>query len=262
MLEVENLQVVYDNAIEAIRNASFRVASGRVTAVLGSNGAGKTTALKAISGIVYAECGEVTQGTIRFEKRELTSLAADDIVRLGIAHVPEGRRLFVEMSVEENLLVGGYTSSRAAAAGRLEEVYNLFPRLREKRSLVSGYLSGGEQQMVAIGRALMANPRLLILDEPSLGLAPIMVAAVYDAIRRLSQAGLTILLVEQNAGYALQAAHHAYVLENGRVVLEGSAESLSRNEDIREFYLGLSTRGNRRSMRDVKHYKRRKRWLS
>lgn len=263
MLEVENLQVVYNNAIEAVRNASLNVTAGGITALLGANGAGKTTLLKAISGVLYPEDGKIRDGVIRFEGCDLTKLAPDDIVRLGIAHVPEGRKLFIELTVEENLVVGGHTTNRADIARRLEEIYQLFPQLKNRRAVLSGYLSGGEQQMVAIGRALMANPRLLMLDEPSLGIAPLMAEAIYAAVVRLSgEGGLTVLLVEQNASLALDASRNAFVLENGRVVLDGTSEELKRNEDVCEFYLGLGAKGVRRSMRDVKHYKRRKRWLS
>jgi branched-chain amino acid transport system ATP-binding protein len=263
MLEVENLQVVYSNAIEAVRNASLHVSVGGITALLGANGAGKTTLLKAISGVLYPEDGKIRDGLIRFEGHDLTALAPDDIVRLGIAHVPEGRKLFIELTVEENLVVGGHTGNKADIARRLEEIYGLFPQLRDRRSVLSGYLSGGEQQMVAIGRALMANPRLLMLDEPSLGIAPIMAETIYLAVKRLcNDNGLTVLLVEQNANLALDASREAFVLENGRVVLDGAAEELKQNEDVREFYLGLGAKGVRRSMRDIKHYKRRKRWLS
>ncbi|OKO87835.1 branched-chain amino acid ABC transporter ATP-binding protein [Bradyrhizobium sp. NAS80.1] len=263
MLEVENLQVVYNNAIEAVRNASLAVGVGGMTALLGANGAGKTTLLKAISGVLYPEDGSIREGLIKFEGHDLTSLAPDEIVRLGIAHVPEGRRLFIELTVEENLVVGGHIAERADVARRLEEIYALFPRIKDKRAVLSGYLSGGEQQMVAIGRALMTNPRLLMLDEPSLGIAPLMAQAIYAAVERLCRDnGLTVLLVEQNAQLALDASRQAYVLENGRVVLDGTSDELKRNEDICEFYLGLGAKGDRRSMREVKHYKRRKRWLS
>ncbi|WP_378942410.1 ABC transporter ATP-binding protein [Mesorhizobium sp. ANAO-SY3R2] len=263
MLEVENLQVVYGNSIEALRNASFQVGKGSITALLGSNGAGKSTILKSISGVLYPEDGKIRSGGLSFEGLDLTNLMPNEIVRLGIAHVPEGRRLFIELTVEENLIVGGYTRSRAENAATIEEIYTLFPRLKEKRSAVSGYLSGGEQQMVAIGRALMKRPRLLMLDEPSLGIAPIIVADIYQGIRELnSKLGLTVLLVEQDASLALKAAQYAYVMENGRVVLDGTPEALSQNEDVREFYLGVGERGDRRSMREVKHYRRRKRWLS
>lgn len=263
MLEVENLQVVYGNSIEALRNASFRVKKGSITALLGSNGAGKSTVLKSVSGVLYPEDGKVRSGSLRFEGQDLSGLLPDAIVRLGIAQVPEGRRLFIELTVEENLMIGGFTRSRGENASTLEEIYALFPRLREKRSVVSGYLSGGEQQMVAIGRALMGRPNLLMLDEPSLGIAPIIVADIYAGIRALNaQSGMTVLLVEQDASLALRAAHYAYVLENGRVVLDGTSEALSQNDDIREFYLGISAHGDRRSMREVKHYRRRKRWLS
>lgn len=263
VLEVENLQVVYGNSIEALRNASFRVEKGSITALLGSNGAGKSTVLKSISGVLYPEDGKVYSGSLRFEGQDLVGLLPNEIVRRGIAQVPEGRKLFIELTVEENLLIGGYTRSRADNAATLEEVYSLFPRLRERRGVMSGYLSGGEQQMVAIGRALMGRPNLLMLDEPSLGIAPIIVADIYAGIRALNAgSGVTVLLVEQDASLALRAAHYAYVMENGRVVLDGTTEALSRNEDIREFYLGIGAGGDRRSMRQVKHYRRRKRWLS
>lgn len=263
MLEIENIQVVYDNAIEALRNTSFKVERGSVTALLGSNGAGKSTVLKSISGTLYPEDGRIRSGTIVFEGEDLSQLRPDTIVQMGIAQVPEGRRLFIELTVEENLMIGGYTRSRSECSETLEEVYALFPRLKEKRSGIAGYLSGGEQQMVAIGRALMARPRLLMLDEPSLGIAPVIVRDIYQAVAELNKhRGMTILLVEQDAGLAIKAAGYAYVLENGRVVLDGTGEALSKNDDIREFYLGLGARGDRKSMRDVKHYKRRKRWLS
>lgn len=263
MLEVENLQVIYGNSIEALRNASFQVQQGSITALLGANGAGKSTILKAVTGVLYPEEGSIRSGAIRFDGADLTKMVPDEILRAGIAHVPEGRKLFIELTVEENLQLGGFTRSRAENAQRLEELYTLFPRLLEKRSTTSGYLSGGEQQMVAIGRALMSRPRLLMLDEPSLGIAPIIVTDIYNAIRSLNTAhGLTVLLVEQDATVALRSAQYGYVMENGRVVLDGSAEALSANEDIREFYLGMGGAGERRSMREVKHYRRRKRWLS
>ncbi len=262
LLAVHNLQVVYGGAIEALRDISFQVLPGQIVALLGANGAGKSTVLKAISGVLDAEEGEIERGEIRFSGVPIQRLDADRIVGKGVVQVPEGRRLFAAMTVEENLIAGGHLRSRAELSTGLNYVYDLFPRLRSKRTQVSGYLSGGEQQMVAIGRALMSSPKLLALDEPSLGLAPIIVGEIFDHIKRLSrEANLTILLVEQNANKALAIADYAYIMENGRVMLEGSARELQANADVREFYLGIRATGTQ-SLRDVKHYKRRKRWLS
>jgi len=262
LLEVHNLQVIYGGAIEALRDVSFRVAAGQVVALLGANGAGKSTVLKAISGILHFEDGEVAKGEIHYAGAAIQSAKAEHIVAKGLVHVPEGRRLFASMTVQENLTVGGHHRSRAGLAESLDYVFQLFPRLQERRTQVAGYLSGGEQQMVAIGRALMSKPRILALDEPSLGLAPLVVHDIFTRIRQLAtDEKLTILLVEQNARKALAIADHGYIMENGRIMLEGSAEQLQNNPDVREFYLGMKGT-EAQSLRDVKHYKRRKRWLS
>ncbi len=263
MLALTNVQIVYDNTIEAVREVSLMLGKGRIVALLGANGAGKSTTLKAISGVLYPEDGEVKAGQISFEGRPLAGMAPDRIVRQGIVMVPEGRRLFDQLTVEENLLMGGYTRSAADSRRGLERAYALFPRLTQKRTTVSGYLSGGEQQMVAIGRALMSEPKVLMLDEPTLGLAPQICEEIFAIVTRLCrQDGVSILLVEQNAQMALTIADDGYIMENGRIVLDGPAEKLLRNEDVREFYLGFGEGGSRKNMREVKHYKRRKRWLS
>ncbi len=263
MLTLTNVQIMYDRAIEAVRDVSLTVRPGQIVALLGSNGAGKSTILKSISNVLYPEEGEVLHGEIRIGEEDALALSADDIVRRGIVHVPEGRRLFPLMTVEENLRMGGYLHGRAAVAERLERVYALFPRLKERRAYVAGYLSGGEQQMAAVGRALIAGPKLLMLDEPSLGLAPQIIDTIFETIVSLNRdEGMAILLVEQNAALALKVADYGYVVENGRVVLDGPAERISQNEDVKEFYLGFTEGGARKSFRDIKHYKRRKRWLS
>ncbi len=263
MLTLGNLQILYDKAIEAVRDVSLSVEQGRIVALLGSNGAGKSTVLKGISGVLYPEEGEIVGGSASFEGQDLTRLAPERIVRLGLVQVPEGRALFDTLTVEENLAMGGFTRSAREAAEQLDHVFTLFPRVAERRKQIAGYLSGGEQQMVAIGRALMSKPRLLMLDEPSLGLAPQIIETIFDTIRQLNrEAGLTVLLVEQNAQLALGIADYAYIMENGRVVLDGAPERLLKNDDVREFYLGFGDGGKRKSMRQVKHYKRRKRWLS
>ncbi len=263
MLALTNVQIVYDNTIEAVREVSLTLGKGRIVALLGANGAGKSTTLKGISGVLYPEDGEVKAGQISFEGRPLAGMAPDRIVRQGIVMVPEGRRLFDQLTVEENLLMGGYTRSAADSRRGLERAYALFPRLTQKRTTVSGYLSGGEQQMVAIGRALMSEPKVLMLDEPTLGLAPQICEEIFGIVTQLRRdSGVSILLVEQNAQAALAVADEGYIMENGRIVLDGPADKLLRNEDVREFYLGFAEGGTRKSMRDVKHYKRRKRWLS
>lgn len=262
LLEVHNLQVVYGGAVEALRDVSFELPAGQIVALLGANGAGKSTVLKALSGILHFEEGRIEKGEIRYAGEAITGMKADRIVEKGIVHVPEGRRLFATMTVQENLVVGGHHRNRAGLEESLDYVYQLFPRLLERRQQVAGYLSGGEQQMVAIGRALMSKPSILALDEPSLGLAPLIVNDIFDRIRQLARdEQLTILLVEQNAKKALAIADSAYIMENGRVMLSGSSGSLQDNPDVREFYLGIKS-GEQQSMRDVKHYKRRKRWLS
>jgi branched-chain amino acid transport system ATP-binding protein len=262
VLSLNNIQVLYDKSIEALRDVSLDVPAGQIVALLGSNGAGKSTILKAISGILSQEEGEITSGTILLEGSTISGEPPRAIVQRGLLHVPEGRALFATMTVEENLVVGSFTRTRAETAEGLDRVYAMFPRVHERKSQTAGYLSGGEQQMVAIGRALMGRPRLLMLDEPSLGLAPQIVETIFETILALNRdSGLTVLLVEQNAQLALQVASYGYIIENGRIVLDGSAEKLRANDDVQEFYLGFSG-GSRKSMREVKHYKRRKRWLS
>ena len=262
-LAIHNIQVVYGGAIEAVRDVSLEVRPGQIVALLGSNGAGKSTVLKAVSGVLDAEDGEIEKGSILLNGQAIEKALAPAIVRQGMVQVPEGRRLFATLTVEENLIAGAHLQAAASLARGREEVFALFPRLADLRSTVAGYLSGGEQQMVAIGRALMSRPRVLALDEPSLGLAPLIVSEIFQSIQKLRDTtGLTILLVEQNANRALAIADYAYIMENGRVVLDGTSEQLRRNADVREFYLGLSSQPGRTSMKDVKHYKRRKRWLS
>ncbi|MCZ4314854.1 ABC transporter ATP-binding protein [Comamonadaceae bacterium G21597-S1] len=262
LLTVHNLQVIYGGAIEALRDVSFEVHAGQIVALLGANGAGKSTVLKAVSGILHFEDGVIEKGDITYAGQPITHSKAEHIVAGGLVHVPEGRRLFATMTVQENLVLGGHHRSRAGLEDSLEYVFQLFPKLRDRRSQISGYLSGGEQQMVAIGRALMSKPRILALDEPGLGLAPLVVHEIFERIARLArEENLTILLVEQNARKALAIADHAYIMENGRVMLAGRSADLQNNPDVREFYLGIKS-GEVQSMRDVKHYKRRKRWLS
>ena len=263
LLRLNNVEVLYDDVILVLRGLSLEVGEGRVAALLGSNGAGKTTTLKAVSGLLHIEDGEVTDGTIVFDGEEIQGEDAHRIVERGIFQVLEGRRVFEHLTVRENLVAGAYTRrDRKAADADLERVLHYFPALADRRGQLAGHLSGGEQQMLAVGRALMASPRLMLLDEPSLGLAPILVESIFEIIERINrEEGTTILLVEQNARLALSVADYGYVMEGGRVVLEGSAEELRGNEDVKEFYLGLGETG-RRSYRDVKHYRRRKRWLS
>ena len=263
LLRLNNVEVLYDDVILVLRGLSLEVGEGRIAALLGSNGAGKTTTLKAVSGLLHVEDGDVTDGTIVFDGEEIQGMEAHRIVERGIFQVLEGRRVFEHLTVRENLVAGAYTRrDRRAAAADLEKVLHYFPALAERRGQLAGHLSGGEQQMVAVGRALMASPRMMLLDEPSLGLAPILVEGIFEIVRRINrEEGTTILLVEQNARLALEVADHGYVMEGGRVVLEGSADELRANEDVKEFYLGLGDAG-RRSYRDVKHYRRRKRWLS
>jgi branched-chain amino acid transport system ATP-binding protein len=266
MLRLNNIEVIYSDVIQVLKGVSIQVPKGKIVALLGANGAGKTTTLRAISGLLHAQEGEVTRGNITFEDKRIDTLNPDEIVRMGINQVLEGRRLFQHLTVEENLLLGAIgRSSGFSLSGSnrdLEQVYSYFPRLKDLRKRTSGYLSGGEQQMLVIGRALMAHPRLMLLDEPSLGLAPLLVQEIFEEIKKISdQEGMAILLVEQNARVALRIADYAYVMENGRVVLDGPAAQLAENEDIKEFYLGLTQVGERKSYREVKHYKRRKRWL-
>ena len=263
MLEVTNIEVVYMNVIRVLRGVSLTVADSQIVALLGANGGGKTTTLKAISGMLKTEEGEVTDGSIDFDGKRIDRMGPEDIAVLGISQAMEGRRVLEHLSVEENLLVGAYCrKDRQGVKRDLEMVFDYFPPIKRLRRRMSGYLSGGEQQMLVIGRALMARPKLMLLDEPSLGLAPLMVQEIYEIIRRINtDQKMTILLVEQNVNAALGIANYGHVLENGRVVLSGPAEDLRDNEDIREFYMGLSAVGSQKSYREVKHYRRRKRWL-
>jgi len=263
LLSVNNIEVIYDHVILVLKGVSLEVPKGGVIALLGANGAGKTTTLKAISNLLRAERGEVTKGSIEYDGGAVEALTPNDLVKLGVVQVMEGRHCFEHLTIEENLLTGAYTRSdgSGAIAASLEMVYDYFPRLRERRSSQAGYTSGGEQQMCAIGRALMSNPKLILLDEPSMGLAPQLVEEIFEIVSQLNKKeGLSILLAEQNTNIALRYAEYGYILENGRVVMDGPASSLRENEDVKEFYLGISTSG-RKSFRDVKHYRRRKRWL-
>jgi branched-chain amino acid transport system ATP-binding protein len=264
MLTLNNIEVIYNDVILVLKGMSLTVPEGKIVALLGSNGAGKTTTLKAVSGLLKPENGAVTDGSIELRGERIDTLAADEIVRRGIFQVMEGRRVFEHLTVEENLRAGAYSrKDRRAIHDDIDSVYSAFPRLLERRRQTAGYLSGGEQQMLAIGRALMARPTLMLLDEPSLGLAPMLVAEIFANIQHINrERGTTILLVEQNARLALGIADHAYIMESGRIVLEGAPNDLRNNADVREFYLGLTAVGQRKSYRDVKHYRRRKRWLS
>ena len=264
LLSVNNIEVIYDHVILVLKGVSLEVPEGRIVTLLGANGAGKTTTLKAISNLLRVERGEVTKGSIQYRGERIDRLNASALVRQGVIQVMEGRHPFGHLTCEENLLTGAYTrqDGRPALQRDLDMVYSYFPRLAERRHAKAGYVSGGEQQMMVIGRALMARPKLILLDEPSMGLAPQLVGEIFDIVARLNQEeGVSFLLAEQNATVALRVADYGYVLENGRVVLDGDAETLRTNEDVKEFYLGLSTAG-RRSYRDVKHYRRRKRWLA
>ena len=264
LLTVNNIEVIYDHVILVLKGVSLEVPEGRIVTLLGANGAGKTTTLKAISNLLRVERGEVTKGSIEYRGQRVDRLNASALVRQGVIQVMEGRHPFGHLTCEENLLTGAYTrhDGRTALQQDLDMVYGYFPRLAERRHAKAGYVSGGEQQMMVIGRALMARPKLILLDEPSMGLAPQLVSEIFDIVARLNrEEGVSFLLAEQNATVALRVADYGYVLENGRVVLDGDAETLRTNEDVKEFYLGLSTAG-RRSYRDVKHYRRRKRWLA
>ena len=264
ILSVNNIEVIYDRVILVLKGVSLTVPAGGITAILGANGAGKTTTLKAISNLLRAERGEVTKGTIVFEGAEVQSLSPDDLVRRGCIQVMEGRHCFSHLSVEDNLMTGAYTrrDGKAAIARDLDLVYDYFPRLSIRRSSQAGYTSGGEQQMTAIGRALMSRPKMILLDEPSMGLAPQLVEEIFEIVRKLNEEqGVSFLLAEQNTNVALRYAKYGYILESGRVVLDGEASALRQNEDVKEFYLGVAGEG-RKSFKDVKHYKRRKRWLA
>jgi branched-chain amino acid transport system ATP-binding protein len=263
-LSVNNIEVIYDHVILVLRGVSLDVAEGGIVALLGANGAGKTTTLKAISNLLSAERGEVTKGTIEYRGERVDRLTPNQLVRRGVCQVMEGRHCFAHLTVEENLLTGAFTrkGSRGDIAAALDRVYRYFPRLKERRGSLAGYTSGGEQQMTAIGRALMAQPSMILLDEPSMGLAPQIVEEIFAIVGELNRnERVSFLLAEQNTMVALRHANYGYILENGRVVMDGHAADLAKNEDVKEFYLGLSTAG-RRSFRDVKHYRRRKRWLA
>ena len=264
MLKLNNIEVIYSDVILVLKGVSLEVPEGKIVTLLGANGAGKTSTLKAISGVLLTELGEVTDGSIEFDGQPIDRLDPEEIVKLGIVQIIEGRRLFEHLTVEENLLTGAYSRKDSAAVKQdLNKIYGYFPKLGEMKRATSGYLSGGERQMLVMGRALMARPRVMLLDEPSLGLSPLLVKEIFRLIQQINeQEGVSILLVEQNARIALRLANYGYVMENGRIVLDGPAEKLEENEDIKEFYLGLSQKGKRKSYREVKHYKRRKRWLS
>ena len=264
MLALNNIEVVYDGVILVLKGVSLNAEEGHITTLLGANGAGKTTTLKAISGLLHTERGQVTKGSVELDGERLDRLLPFDVVKRGVVQVFEGRRVFENLTAEENLIAGAHLAVVAAAMrASIDRVYGSFPALKERRYQSAGYLSGGEQQMLVIGRALMSDPKVILLDEPSLGLAPLLVEEIFGIIRRLREDGsLTVLLVEQNATMALDIADHGYVMENGRIVLEGPAETLRQNSDIKEFYLGLNEAGARKSYRGLKHYKRRKRWLS
>jgi branched-chain amino acid transport system ATP-binding protein len=264
LLEVNNIEVIYNHVILVLKGVSLSVPKGGITALLGGNGAGKTTTLKAISNLLRSERGEVTKGTIEYRGQAISSLGPSEMVRRGVIQVMEGRHCFEHLTVEENLLTGAYTrkDGRAEVAQSLEMVYEYFPRLRERRKSQAGYTSGGEQQMCAIGRALMSNPETVLLDEPSMGLAPQLVEEIFGIVRNLNEKeGVSFLLAEQNTNVALRYAHYGYILESGRVVMDGAAADLRENPDVKEFYLGMSDQG-RKSFRDVRSYRRRKRWLS
>jgi branched-chain amino acid transport system ATP-binding protein len=263
LLSVNNIEVIYDHVILVLKGVSLEVRRGGIVALLGANGAGKTTTLKAISNLLASERGSVTKGTIEFEGKRIDNRNPRELVRRGVIQVMEGRHCFGHLTVEENLLTPAFAlhARRSEFLRDLEKIYEYFPQLKARRKSIAGYTSGGEQQMTALGRALMARPRMILLDEPSMGLAPQVVEEIFDIVVDLNREGVTFLLAEQNTAVALRHAHFGYILENGRVVMEGTAEHLSENEDVREFYLGIG-RGGRQSFREAKHYRRRKRWLA
>jgi branched-chain amino acid transport system ATP-binding protein len=263
MLKLNNIEVTYLNVIRVLHGVSLSVPDGAIITLLGANGAGKSTTLKAISGLLHIEEGEVTDGSIEWNDVRIDKKNPEDIGKLGIVQALEGRRVFGHLTAEENLLVGAFNRRNKAEINRdIEMVYEYFPRLRDLRKNTAGYLSGGEQQMLVIGRAMMATPKLMMLDEPSLGLAPMLVEEIYEIIKRFNEEQKTsVLIVEQNVRVALSIAHYGYVMENGRIVLDGDAEFLKNNEDVKEFYIGLSAMGDKKNYREIKHYKRRKRWL-
>jgi len=263
-LAVNNVEVIYNHVILVLKGVSLQVQKGQIVALLGANGAGKTTTLKAISNLLRAERGDVTKGSIEFDGQRIDQLTPNDLVRMGVCQVMEGRHCFAHLTIEENLLTGAFVRKigRAELRNELERVYTYFPRLKERRGSQAGYTSGGEQQMCAIGRALMARPKMILLDEPSMGLAPQLVEEIFEIVRSLNEKeGVSILLAEQNTMVALRYAHYGYILENGRVVMDGEGARLRENDDVKEFYLGISA-GERKSFRDNKFYRRRKRWLS
>lgn len=265
MLSVNNIQVYYHDVVQAIRGLSLEAPKGRIVALLGSNGAGKTTALKAISGLLPLENGEITEGEVRFDGEAVSSVAPHMLARRGMAHVREGRRIFADLTVEENLIAATYALEGRGEKPDYDMVWAMFPRLKERRRQVAGYLSGGEQQMLAVGRALIGKPSVILMDEPSLGLAPLVVQEIFQVVKRINEEqGATILLVEQNAAAAFAIADFAYIMESGRVMTEGPVAKLKADKDVQEFYLGVGGGGGetRKSFREVKHYKRRKRWLS
>lgn len=264
LLEVNNIEVIYNHVILVLKGVSLSVPKGGITALMGGNGAGKTTTLKAISNLLRSERGEVTKGTISYRGESIEGMNPSDMVKQGVIQVMEGRHCFEHLTVEENLMTGAYTrrDGKGAVAADLEMVYDYFPRLRERRKSQAGYTSGGEQQMVAIGRALMSRPETVLLDEPSMGLAPQLVEQIFEIVKKINEEeGVSFLLAEQNTNMALKYAHYGYILESGRVVMDGPAKELRENPDVKEFYLGISDEG-RKSFRDVRSYRRRKRWLS
>jgi branched-chain amino acid transport system ATP-binding protein len=264
VLEVNNIEVIYNHVILVLKGVSLNVPKGGITALLGGNGAGKTTTLKAISGLLASERGEVTKGSIKYRGEDIQHADPAETVKKGVVQVMEGRHCFEHLTIEENLMTGAYTRTdgKAAIAADLEMVYNYFPRLRERRKSQAGYTSGGEQQMCAVGRALMSRPETILLDEPSMGLAPQLVEQIFEIVKTINEKeGVTFLLAEQNTNVALRFAHYGYILESGRVVMDGPAADLRENKDVKEFYLGMSDEG-RKSFRDVRSYRRRKRWLS
>jgi branched-chain amino acid transport system ATP-binding protein len=264
VLKVSNIEVIYDHVILVLKGVSLEVPEGGIVALLGANGAGKSTTLKSISNLLRAERGEVTKGSIEYKGERIDGLTPADLVKRGVIQVMEGRHCFPHLTVEENLLTGAYTRrDGSSAVGRdLDLVYSYFPRLKQRRTSLAGYISGGEQQMTAIGRALMSKPKMILLDEPSMGLAPQLVEEIFEIVKKLNQQErVSFLLAEQNTNMALRYATYGYILENGRIVMDGEAKALGENEDVKEFYLGMAA-GGRKSFRDVKHYKRRKRWLA
>jgi branched-chain amino acid transport system ATP-binding protein len=264
ILSVNNIEVIYDHVILVLKGVSVTVPRGGIVAILGANGAGKTTTLKAISNLLKAERGEVTKGSIEFEGTRVDTLSPNDLVRRGCIQVMEGRHCFAHLSIEENLMTGAFTrrDGNAAIKRDLEKIYEIFPRLRQRRSSIAGYTSGGEQQMCAVGRAMMSKPKMILLDEPSMGLAPQIVAEIFEIVQRLNRdEGVSFLVAEQNTNMALKYATYGYIMETGRIVMDGDAKSLRENEDVKEFYLGVAE-GTKRSFREVKSYKRRKRWLA